>query len=415
MSSQPSEPPAARKRSPWRNESLIVLFILGALVLWFHEPLWEAFRYGGPLLPASLLNEVGSDKPLSDRQYEAFNAEYAPLYAKLGVQPLDRALLRIRQLRDDLARLTRNPCDLPIAERVLGPLSRRREFAVVADFERAVGEKCPEAQAMLLRAGETYMNVGDYAAALAMAEEFIRKRPDLSPGLLLEARALSALHRHEEALATYVVVARLMGEPKRVRADVFTRMSDEFEALGRFCEAMTPIETYIAAEPELRNTPVLEARIDEDRRKGNCAAAQAGGVEVLHRLATGPVRTRATVNGVEGAFLVDTGASFVSVSPEFAKRAKLSVDNNAGLRQFLTANGAVDAPVITLGSVKLGRLTATMVPGVVLPKPVGPGLDGLLGMSFLALFDMSFTPTEWRIKAKALGKLDPPRVPTRGR
>jgi len=404
MSSQFSKPPAEQRWSLGRRGAPpLFLIIFGGLALWFHEPLWETFRYGNPLLPASLLNEVGSDKPLSDRQYETFSAQYAPLYAKLGVKPLDRELLRIWQLRDDLARLTRNACDLPIAERVISPLSRRREFAVVAEFERAIGEKCPEAQAMLQRAGETYMNVGDYGAALAVAEELVRKKPDFPPNLLLEARALGALNRHEEALATYVGVARLMGEPRRVRADVFTRMSDEFEALGRYCEAMTPMETYIAVEPEMRRTPVLEARIEEDRRRGNCVAPQAGGVEVLHRLSTGLVRTRATINGVEGNFLVDTGASFVSVSPEFAKRAKLSFED-AGLSQFLTANGVVNAPVVTLASVRLGRLTATAVPGVILPKPMGAGYDGLLGMSFLARFEISLTPTEWRIKAKTPGK-----------
>ena len=268
---------------------------------------------------------------------------------------------------------------------------------------------------MLQRAGETYMNVGDYAAALAMAEKLIRKRPDLSPSLLLEARALSALHRHEEALATYVVAARLIGEPKRVRADVFTRMSDEFEAMGRFCEAMTPIETYIAAEPELRNAPVLEARIEEDRRKGNCAAAQAGGIEVLHRLATGPVRTRATVNGVEGDFLVDTGASFVSVSPEFAKRAKLSVDNNAGLKQFLTANGAVDAPVITLGSVRLGTADGHDGAGRRPSQACGSRAWTAFSECPSSRFRHVFHPDRMADQAKALGKLDPPRVPTRGR
>lgn len=401
MSSQTPEPPALQPRGPWRSGSLLLfLAIFGALVLWFHEPLWETFRYGSPLLPPSTLNEVGSDRPLSDRQDETFTAQYAPLYEKLGVKPVDRELLRIRQLRDDLARLTRNACDLPIAERVIGPLSRRREFAVVADFERAIGEKCPEALGMLQRAGETYMNVGDYAAALAVAEKLMQKRPDVASNLLLEARALGALNRHEEALATYVAAARVIGQLRRVPANVFTRMSDEFEAMGRFCEAMTPIETYIAVEPEMRRGPALEARIEADRLRGNCAAPQAAGIEVLHRLSSGPVRARVVVNGVEGNFLVDTGASFVSVSPEFAKRAKLGVEN-AELKQFLTANGAVDAPVVALGSVRLGRLTATAVPGVVLPKPVGPGLDGLLGMSFLARFEMSMTPAELRIKLKA--------------
>ena len=191
----------------------------------------------------------------------------------------------------------------------------------------------------------------------------------------------------------------MIGKLRRVPANVFTRMSDEFEAMGRFCEAMTPIETYIAVEPEMRRGPALEAHIEADRLRGN-ARRRAAGIEVLHRLSSGPVRARVVVNGVEGNFLVDTGASFVPVSPEFAKRAKLGVEN-AELKQFLTANGAVDAPVVALGSVRLGRLTATTVPGVVLPKPVGPGLDGLLGMSFLARFEMSMTPAELRIKLKA--------------
>jgi aspartyl protease family protein len=53
--------------------------------------------------------------------------------------------------------------------------------------------------------------------------------------------------------------------------------------------------------------------------------------------------------------------------------------------------------------VQVGRVQATDVAVVVTGgklKGFGPGIDGLLGMSFLARYDVTFSSQEWRLAEK---------------
>ena len=91
------------------------------------------------------------------------------------------------------------------------------------------------------------------------------------------------------------------------------------------------------------------------------------------------------VNGVHMRFLVDTGATLVSLPASEASR--LGIDYRKG-RQGLsqTANGPAVVYRVMLDSVTLGDLTLLNVEGVVHESP---GMDfALLGMSFLNRTEM---------------------------
>jgi clan AA aspartic protease (TIGR02281 family) len=399
MSTSPPRAPAPRQRSLWRNEFIIFLIVSGALGAWFHNEIYSILTARPVRPPPRLLSQP--EPELTDQQVASADAEYADLYRRLGIVPLDRRLLRRKQVRDDLKLLSRDLCDKLAAHNIVAPLEQELDLKTSAQIMRAVGKNCPEADAELGLAGELFMQAGDYEAALDAAQSVFRKHPEATAYWFLQGRALSALKRHSEALAAYVGLMRYLGEPKNAPAELFTRAALEFEAMGRFCEAIVPIETFIAVDPEKRSNPGLQQQIAEDRRRGACEAPRFEGVEVvLHRLSTGVLHTRAQINGVEGVFVVDTGASFVAVSPSFANRARLNPENGE-LAKVQTANGVIDADLITIGSIQLGGLTAKYVPAVVLSKDVGNGVDGLLGMSFLARFDLNLTRNEWRIKMKS--------------
>jgi aspartyl protease family protein len=91
------------------------------------------------------------------------------------------------------------------------------------------------------------------------------------------------------------------------------------------------------------------------------------------------------VNGAHVRFMVDTGATMVSMSGSEAMR--LGIDYRKGRRGMSrTANGTVEVYVVTLDSVTVGGITLFNVDGIV--HPTG-GLDTtLLGMSFLGRTDM---------------------------
>ncbi|MEL6977841.1 MAG: aspartyl protease family protein [Pseudomonadota bacterium] len=108
------------------------------------------------------------------------------------------------------------------------------------------------------------------------------------------------------------------------------------------------------------------------RRSQSCRKASAS-----HRCAS---------NGVEGRFVINTGASVVSVDRAAAERAALEADQE---REVImqTANGAATATMNSIKQVALGAAAAENVAAaVVLSAPIGEDIDGRLGMSFLARF-----------------------------
>ena len=107
------------------------------------------------------------------------------------------------------------------------------------------------------------------------------------------------------------------------------------------------------------------------------------------------------VNGVAGNFILDTGATYVSVTSEFAKKAKVTVEG-ATVISMKTVGGAVSAHLSHANKVAVGSAEAQNVPLAVIIAPVDPfggRLDGLLGMSFLARFKVTITQSGMELKA----------------
>ena len=116
------------------------------------------------------------------------------------------------------------------------------------------------------------------------------------------------------------------------------------------------------------------------------------------------VRLSVTINGVQGNMVLDTGATFVSLTGAFAQKAKVQIDQDSVIH-IRTANGVVEGKRGRAAKIQLRSLQAKDVPVVVDISPkasYGEGIDGLLGMSFLSHFKFS-------IDAQALGILRRPR------
>ena len=102
--------------------------------------------------------------------------------------------------------------------------------------------------------------------------------------------------------------------------------------------------------------------------------------------ARGHFFTTAVVNGVSLKFIVDTGASVVTIGAEDARRAGiLYLSGQRGVVQ--TANGVAPAYHVKLNTVKLGEITLHNVDGVVVEGNALGGV-GLLGLSFLNRIEM---------------------------
>jgi len=128
-----------------------------------------------------------------------------------------------------------------------------------------------------------------------------------------------------------------------------------------------------------RRTLQLGERISisgSDGASRTTLSADAGG----HFFAT------AMINGVSMRFIVDTGASLVTISSDNAKRAGiLYLSGERGALQ--SANGVVIAYKVKIDTVRLGDITLNNVDGIVV-EGSGLGNNGLLGMSFLNRIEM---------------------------
>lgn len=118
---------------------------------------------------------------------------------------------------------------------------------------------------------------------------------------------------------------------------------------------------------------------------GSGAGALRGGNEIV--LTAGPgghFITSGAINGKPIQFMVDTGASAVSLGQSDADR--MGINYRGGQRVMMqTANGHVPAHIVTLSSVRVGDVEVANVQAVIMPASME---HALLGNSFLTRFQM---------------------------
>ena len=92
------------------------------------------------------------------------------------------------------------------------------------------------------------------------------------------------------------------------------------------------------------------------------------------------------VNGQPvGYFILDTGATFTSLSGLVANR--LGISTSGSSVRLATASGVIQAPLAVLDELDIGGAVARHVPAVIHDLPnMPPSVAGLLGLSFLERF-----------------------------
>jgi aspartyl protease family protein len=314
---------------------------------------------------------------------------FASVYQRLGKLPLRAARDPYVWLR--LEELKREPCDQKSIEDLaiaLDKLGYRREAAA---WQYNFVKGCGAPVTALHKATNIYLNLTDYAMAAEVADELIRHAPDDHNAHYLRGVAFEGLGDYTRALTDYADAIELFGADKKaLSSTVFQHMAKSYAALGRYCEAAVPIMTWVALDPASRDTSQSQKIISDYEQKGGCATAKDAQKERYPLRGGGRVVTvKVEVNGVRGTFVLDTGATWVSVKSDFAARAK--IPPTGPTVTLATANGLTKGTLSKSDKVRLGRLEAADVPTVVQKtdaKSYGVGIDGLLGMSFLSRFEV---------------------------
>ena len=384
---------APRRKSSGGRVFLGLVLVLLAGGGWVYE-----FR---PQWVARIYDLTGLSRADISAQSDQADVQFSTLYQKYGMTPLGRSVALNYKVNPLLAALQKEPCDKQTIFQASGALENIRANRGAADMLRGFADVCPDSSGELHHASELYYLLGDYDTAVKLSSDLINHQPDAQLPYYVRARSEQGLKRYAAAAEDYATLIRLLPDPKAIVSEVFTRMSDSYEKLGRPCEAIGPLQTYIALDSETRSTPPLLKRITALAAKGNCAQVYAKGVARIPRRSNGVSITKVEINGVEGTFIVDTGASFVTLTRAFAAKTKpkmLSTDSF----EMQTANGTTSATLASLDSVKLAGLSASAVPAIVASKSLGDNIDGLLGMSFLSHFTVVIEDHEIQLKAKTL-------------
>ena len=381
--------PVRRESGAWPILAIFSVVALGGLA-WIVKP--ELFGQASKAVsPSSDVSDAG-EKP---------DTKFSDLYQRYGMTPVAAGVAAGPAVNADLTILQKEPCDKQVVYKASVTLEHAHAMRAAAEMLRGFSSVCGDANNELYRASELFFLLGDYDATVRASNDVIRRQPDAQNAYFVRARAEQGRRHYAAAVDDYVTLIQLLPDLKRVRSEVFTRMSDSYENLDLACEAIMPLQTYMAIDPERRTTLQLQRRIAALAAKGSCGDGYAKGTTHIARRSAGVPIARAEINGVAGTFLLDTGASFVTLSPSFAARAKPTFIN-ADRVELRTGNGKSKATLATVDAVKLSGLSAAGVPAIVMNKEFGGGVDGLLGMSFLSRFTILIEDGQMTLTAKVL-------------
>lgn len=171
------------------------------------------------------------------------------MYQRLGTG------LPVRVARDPyvwlrLEELKREQCDQTTINNLalfLEKLGYRRAAAEgLYNFVRQYGAPL----SALHKSIDMLLKLTDHAKAVEVADEFVRRAPANHDAHYLRAVPLQGVGDFRRALVDYANAIELFGaDKKKIGSRVFLSLAETYAALGRFCEAPTPILTWVALDP----------------------------------------------------------------------------------------------------------------------------------------------------------------------
>lgn len=308
-------------------------------------------------------------------------------------------------VRRPIEELHRERCDQQaisdLGKALEGAGYRREAANALVSFS----EQCRGHTPSLRTAINILLKLTDHEAALNVATALIAVEPHRDNGYFLRALAADKLGRTGRAIDDYTTAIDLFGDKDRISSISYDNLAMLYSKLGKHCEAAATIEMWVATNPVRNTTSQSQAVVRSYRQKGNCPEPKAGQAETFPVARPGQViHVQAKVNGVTGTFVLDTGATYLSVRRSFADKAKLDVEQGSELT-MLTANGPAKAKRALADRVQLRSLEARGVAAAVHDDKalaLGANVDGLLGMSFLSRFSVTVDARMVRIQPRKL-------------
>jgi predicted aspartyl protease len=308
---------------------------------------------------------------------------------------LEGASRRLDQLR-------REPCD----RAAIVPLTKLMEQAGYpresARSAQKFGERCGQSDELLEIAYAALTRVGDREGALNAANQMVALDQARGRYRFLRGSAYEGLKNYNAALSDYISTLQLFTDLSNVAGSEFYRISRMYDAIGRPCDAITPLEMFLSYDVAKRQTQQISQMIKEFANKGNCRATYATGGDRVVIPSSNVVEV--IINNARGRMIVDTGASMVSITPGFAARARILPDESNPMTAHVVGGTVPMAPGYAQ-LMEVGKARAANVPVAVSignDTAYGQQIDGLLGMTFLARFNVTLANGALELRPRVL-------------
>lgn len=229
-----------------------------------------------------------------------------------------------------------------------------------------------------------HKQLSEFDAAIADATMLIEDAPDDQDFWWWRGRARVLKGDLESAERDLTQALLLLPQASSIPFD----LAEVRERLGRFCEARDPILQYLHFRPDQWNDRRNELRIERLTELGECDRLSSGErAEIRFPAGARSIPVRARFNDQHvGTFLLDTGASMVTVTQKFASAIGLTPQPGKSLTMH-SATGVHRAKLASARSIEVQGMRAEQVPVAVLDDML-EDLDGLLGLSFLSRFEL---------------------------
>jgi clan AA aspartic protease (TIGR02281 family) len=306
-------------------------------------------------------------------------------------------------IRRHLGELARERCDQQAIADLGGALEktgyRREAVTALVSFSKTCGGHAES----LRTAANILLTLSDYATTVTIASRLIELEPFHDNGYYLRAVAHERGGSPQKAIDDYTTAIELFGNKQRIASVSYQGIARSYEKLGHLCDAASAIEAWVSINPARNDTSQTRAIIATYLSKAECGAATASREEVFAvSRPNNVVKLPVLINGIRGFFILDTGATFVSLKATFAQKSKVRIDPDSALRLY-TANGITTGKRGRADAIRLRSLQAKDVPIVVQDDAkgtYGEGVDGLLGMSFLSRFKLTMDARTIRLSAR---------------
>src|SRR5262249_22574150 len=144
-------------------------------------------------------------------------------------------------------------------------------------------ETCGGHPPSLTRAVNVLLRLSDYEQAARVATNLIKFEPFDNNGYFLRATAYDRGGQPRKAIDDYVTAIELFGDKSKISSASYIGMARNYEKLKLFCDAIVPLEAWVALNPARNDNSQTRTMIADYAAKGGCTVTTAAGKEEVFR------------------------------------------------------------------------------------------------------------------------------------